>query len=192
MIAGDFLPIKTERLVLRKFRASDAADFLAYRQLPSVSRFQGDGWEKMTAEEAAAFVRKMAKSRPGLPGHWFQIAIERADTGQLIGDCAIHTLPNDARQAEIGFSLNPAFQRRGYAREMIQALIGFIFTEMDMHRIIAITDVRNISSVSLLERAGFRREGHFRQNAWNKGEYTDEFLYAMLREEFRDRATIKA
>jgi len=37
----------------------------------------------------------------------------------------------------------------------------------------------------LLEKIGMRREGHFIKNAWLKGEYTDEYLFAMLNEEWQ-------
>jgi RimJ/RimL family protein N-acetyltransferase len=51
--------------------------------------------------------------------------------------------------------------------------------------VIAITDVENAPSVALLERLGLRREGHFRQNVWFKGKWGDEYLYAMLQEEWQ-------
>ncbi len=124
-------------------------------------------------------------SKPGIPGTWFQIAIEMKDTKVLIGDCAIHTLPQDANQAEIGFTLNPMYQNKGFAAEAVRYLLEYIFNVLDMHRVIAVTDVRNKNSIKLLEKLGFRREGHFIKNAWNKGEYTDEFLFAMLKEEWR-------
>ena len=58
------------------------------------------------------------------------------------------------------------------------------FDTFDLHRIIAITDCENIASVALLERLGMRREGHFIQNIWFKGKWGDEYLYAILKEEW--------
>jgi len=54
-----------------------------------------------------------------------------------------------------------------------------------MHRVIAMTACENVASVALLERLGLRREGHFRQSVWLKGKWEDEYLYAMLQEEWR-------
>ncbi len=48
-------------------------------------------------------------------------------------------------------------------------------------------DCLNDRSVALLERLGFRREGHFLQNVWFKGAWGDEYLYAILREEWLAR-----
>lgn len=113
----------------------------------------------------------------------FQIAIELRETGRLIGDCAIHTL-TDTSQAEIGFTVSPDHQGKGYGSEAVKSLLGYLFHLMKMHRVIAVTDVRNIHSIGLIEKMGFRREAHFIKSTWNKGEYTDEFLYAILREEW--------
>ena len=61
-----------------------------------------------------------------------------------------------------------------------------LFTEHGVHRICADCDVRNVRSVALLERVGMRREAHHRQSAWWKGEWTDEYVYAILAEAWRD------
>ncbi len=179
-----FASIEAERILLRRFKESDAEAFFSIRTDPRVALYQGEGWVKYKPEQALGFVREQMHSEPGIPGMWFQVAIELKETGELIGDCAIHTLPQDAKQAEIGFTLAPAFQNKGFAAEAVRCLLGYIFGALEMHRAIAVTDVRNIKSIKLIERIGMRREGHFIQNAWNKGEYTDEYLYAILKEEW--------
>lgn len=184
MSIGKFDNIESDRLLLRRFRESDAECFLAYRTKPEVFRYQGEGWENYTFEQAVKFVKEQMDFGPGLPDTWFQIAIELKAEGRLIGDCAIHTLPHDLKQAEIGFTLDPIYQRRGYAAEAVSCLLGYIFKELDMHRVIAVADVRNEASVKLLQKLGMRREGHFIKNAWYRGEYTDEYLYAILKEEW--------
>lgn len=122
---------------------------------------------------------------PGIPDSWFQIAIELKSTGHLVGDLAIHTLPQDIKQIEIGFTLNPSYQNKGFGLEAVRCLLGFLFNDCKRHRVIAITDVRNKPSIKLLEKIGLRKEGHFIKNAWNKGEYTDEYLFAILNEEWK-------
>lgn len=49
-------------------------------------------------------------------------------------------------------------------------------------------DARNAPSARVLERLGLRREGHFVEDDWCKGEWTDSLLYAMLDREWADRA----
>ena len=176
--------IYTDRLILRRFREEDAEAFLRYRSRPDVALYQGEGWIHFKPDQALAFVKKQMDFEPGEPDTWFQIAIERKDSGELIGDCGIHTLPNDTRQAEIGYTIAPEHQGSGYAKEALRSLLAYLFGQLKIHRVIAVTDTRNSSSIKMLERLGMRREGHFLQHAWYNGEYADEYLYALLQEEW--------
>jgi aminoglycoside 6'-N-acetyltransferase len=125
----------------------------------------------------------MAASHPDTPGEWFQFAITLAGGDELIGDCAAGPGAGD-RQAEIGFTLDPARQGHGYATEAAGLLIGYLFGARGKHRVTATCDARNQASAALLERLGLRREGHLREATWIKGEWTDDLLYAILRREW--------
>lgn len=70
-------------------------------------------------------------------------------------------------------------------REAVAALLDFLFQELQLHRVVAQTDVRNVPSVRLLERLGFRREGHFIEGFYLRGEWASEYLYALLAREWR-------
>jgi len=130
--------------------------------------------------------------QPGVPGQWFQISIELKETGVLIGDCAFKINEHDDRQAEIGYTLARAYQGQGFATEVLSYFLTYAFLTFDLHRIIAITDCENTASVALLERLGMRREGHFLQNVWFKGKWGDEYLYAILKEEWLPKQGTKA
>jgi aminoglycoside 6'-N-acetyltransferase len=179
---ADAFPLDTPRLRLRRFAERDLAAFAVYRNDPDVARYQS--WDGITESAAHEFIAEMAVIQPGLPGKWMQIAIERKDTGELIGDCAFCVKTDDSRQAEMGFTLARAHQRRGFATESVSRLLTYLFDTLDLHRVVAIADTRNAASVSLLERLGMRREGHFIQNVWFKGAWADEYLYALLRHEW--------
>ena len=177
-----FTTLETTRLRLRHFMDSDLALFMAYRNDPEVARYQG--WEGISEPEARAFIQEQKEVQPGVPGQWFQIAVELKETGMLVGDCALKIEEHDERQAEIGYTLSRAYQGRGIASEAVSCVLEYAFVTLGLHRVIAITDCENAASVTLLERLGLRREGHFRQNVWFKGKWGDEYLYAMLREEW--------
>src|SRR5216684_926838 len=182
-----FTTLETPRLRLRHFTDSDFVLFMAYRNDPEVARYQG--WEGISEPEARAFIQEQKEVQPGVPGHWFQIAIELKETGILVGDCALKIEEHDERQAEIGYTLSRAYQGRGIASEAVSCVLEYAFVTLGMHRVIAITDCGNAASVALLERLGLRREGHFLQNVWFKGKWVDEYLYAILKEEWlRSRA----
>jgi len=183
MPPAHFGALETARLRLRCFADADLAPFMAYRNDPAVARYQS--WEGITEPEARAFIQEQKVVQPGVPGRWLQIAIELKEGGPLIGDCAFKIEEHDARQAEIGFTLARAYQGRGFATEAVSRFLTYAFPTFHLHRVVAIADCENAASVALLERLGMRREGHFRQNVWFKGWWGDEYLYAILGEEWR-------
>ena len=184
MLMADFTTLETTRLRLRHFRDADLVPFMAYRNDPEVAKYQG--WEGISEPEARAFLQEQKEVQPGVPGQWFQIAIELKETGMLVGDCALKIEEHDERQAEIGYTLSRAYQGHGIASEAVACVLEYAFVTLGLHRVIAITDCENAASVALLERLGLRREGHFLQNVWFKGKWGDEYLYAMLQEEWRN------
>jgi [ribosomal protein S5]-alanine N-acetyltransferase len=179
--------LRTARLRLRRMTDADLPAFVAYRQDPEVARYQG--WdETFSYDDAVALFAARHGVVVGTPGAWTQIAIEEAASGTLLGDCALHVRGDDPRQAEIGFTLARGSQGKGYAAEAVEAVLGYAFGTLGLHRVIAITDARNAAAARLLERVGFRREGHYLQNVWFKGAWGDEFSFALLREEWMARS----
>ena len=182
MPMADFTTLETARLRLRHFTDADLAAFMAYRNDPEVAKYQS--WTGISEPEARAFLQEQKEVQPGVPGLGFQIAIELKETGVLIGDCYFTINEHDDRQAEIGYSLSRAYQGQGFATEAVSCFLTYAFLTFDLHCIIAMTDCENAASVALLERLGMRREGHFLQNVWFKGKWGDEYLYAILKEEW--------
>ena len=184
MNALDPLPLSTRRLVLRRFAEGDAPAFLAYRNDPRIARYQS--WESCSAVEAAEFVQRHATRPFVLPGEWLQIAVALRESNQLIGDCAVRIHTPDARQATIGGTLSRPFHRRGFAVEALSCLLECLFLRLELHRVVADTDVENAAAWRLMEQLGLRREGHLRQSLWFKGRWADEYLYAIRRAEWLD------
>ncbi len=182
LLMTDFTTLETTRLRLRHLTDTDLQAFMAYRNDPEVARYQS--WEGISESEASAFIQEQKKVQPSVPGQGFQIAIELKETNALIGDCYFTINELDNRQAEIGFTLSRAYQGHGFATEAVSYFLNYAFLTFDLHRIIAIADCENAASVALLERLGMRREGHFLQNVWFKGKWGDEYLYAILKEEW--------
>jgi aminoglycoside 6'-N-acetyltransferase len=113
--------------------------------------------------------------------------MELKENHQIIGDLGLKFSLEDPLQAEIGYTLSRPNQKKGLAFEAVSRMLDYIFTELGLHRIIAITDTRNDSSIALLERLGMRCEAHFQKSYWDTGEWTDEFLYAILEQEWLRR-----
>jgi RimJ/RimL family protein N-acetyltransferase len=185
MQSGPTTYFETSRLRARSFTTGDVAAFAAYRADPDVARYQG--WSDFTLADAEDFVDSLQGEEPGVPGEWFQIALESKTDGVLVGDVALHVDADEPRQAEIGFTLAPAHQGRGYATEAVTGLLDWACPTFTLHRVIAITDALNSSAAALLERVGFRHEAHFVENVFFKGAWGSEFAFAVLAHEWAAR-----
>jgi len=177
-------PLNTRRLILRPFKRSDLPAFTAYRNDPEVARYQS--WSSYTMEDAQAFFLQQDGLSFNSDDTWFQIAAERREDGVLVGDVAVHFF-DEGRQAELGVTFDLAHQRQGYAREAVAEVIRLLFAELGKHRLVATVDVLNQRALHLLQRQGFRREGHYRENIFFKGAWSDEYSYALLDHEWRAR-----
>ena len=125
------------------------------------------------------------EAEPGVPGTWFQVAIIETATGAMIGDCGLHCL--SAGQTELGITLAPIHQGRGYATEALGAVIACLFGPLGMHRVSAITDAENYASAALFRRLGFRQETHFIDHVWCWESWGSEYGFALSREEWELR-----
>jgi RimJ/RimL family protein N-acetyltransferase len=185
MVDATFERLTSARLVLRRFRAADIEAFVRYRADPEIARFQS--WENFTDADGREFFAAMSRQHPDTPGEWFQIAIELAATGAMIGDCALHALADSPREVEIGFTLTPSFHGHGYATEAVACLLDYVLGPLAKERAVAITDVRNTSSIAVLERLGFVRDAAPREPVIFKSEPCHEYLYSIRRRDWLAR-----
>ncbi|RYH27828.1 MAG: N-acetyltransferase [Alcaligenaceae bacterium] len=88
------------------------------------------------------------------------------------------------RVAEIWYKFHPAFWGRGYATEAVVAILALGFNDLQLHRIEAGCAVDNIASIRVLEKAGMQREGRCRKILPIRGEWHDNYIYAILEEDF--------
>lgn len=123
----------------------------------------------------------------GVPGEWINFAITLRGGDALVGDLALQIKERDAKQAVLGFTIARRHQRQGLGSEAVGAVLAFLFASMALHRVTADCDPRNEGSWRLMERLGMRREGHFIRSLWFKGDWADEYIYAILYEEWKAR-----
>jgi RimJ/RimL family protein N-acetyltransferase len=165
--------IVTERLILRLFREADYDDL--YEFLSQLRDDEFEGYPDITYENG----REQLKARLGSDEFY---AVELKESAKVIGN--IYRGNRDYSAKEVGYIINRDYQRNGYAREALQAVVGHAF-RLGAHRVYAECDPRNEASWRLLESVGFRREAHFRQNIyfWNDADgnpiWKDTYVYAM-------------
>jgi RimJ/RimL family protein N-acetyltransferase len=133
-------------------------------------------------EDANRFI---GMARQMVPESFF--AIE--DDGKIAGGIG-YTKHADVERigAEVGYWLGRAFWGRGIATAALRLLTGHAFTaNAELRRLYAVPYCSNLGSARVLEKAGYRREGTLRQSALKDGRVLDQFMYAIVRDEWAER-----
>ena len=176
-------PIATPRLRLRPFEDNDQPFLVDLMARPDVVRWL---YEPTQTAEAVAQAMPARKNRVALaaPGDVLQLIMVTRDRGHAVGHVTLAWSDGPHRQGEVGFIVHPDHQGRGYATEGAQTVLGIGFDTVGLHRIVGRLEARNQASAHVLERLGMRREAHFQENEWVKGEWQDEVVYALLDHEW--------
>jgi RimJ/RimL family protein N-acetyltransferase len=179
-------PIESGRLTLRPLTDDDFADLHAYHSRPDVARYLY--WDACEPEQTREILdRNITRVTFDDDGDGLVLGIVWRAVGRLVGHVSLVLTSREHRQGDVGFVLNPDFGGHGLATEATAAMLGLGFDGLGLHRIAGRCDARNDASARLMERLGMRREAHFRENEIFKGEWGDEFVYAILADEWRAR-----
>jgi RimJ/RimL family protein N-acetyltransferase len=111
---------------------------------------------------------------------WF--IVEKKNSGKI--GFVYHELMGS--QLEIGYALLPHERGKGYGSEAITIIVDYLFLTKPIARIQATTDVRNEPSQRVLEKNEFKREGIIRKAGFVRDQWRDEYLYSILREEWKE------
>jgi [ribosomal protein S5]-alanine N-acetyltransferase len=172
------IELSTERLIIRKFSENDGEDLYEYFSNPKVLEFEP--FKPFTKNEAYG----EAKSRAG-DEKFLAVCLK---SGKLIGN--LYFSKGDFETWEVGYVFNKKYWGNGYATESLLALMKYAFLSLNVRRIIAQCDPKNIRSWELLERVGMRREGKLLQNIFfftdEKGNpiWKDTYEYGILKSEY--------
>jgi len=174
--------METKRLTIRKFSPDDHKDLHGYLSRKSVVKYEP--YDVFT-EEAC----KLEAERRSADARFFAVCLK--ETGKLIGN--IYFAEKEYGAWELGYVFNENYWGAGYASEAAGTVISGAFGDRGARRIIAVCNPLNCPSWRLLERLGFRREGHLRQNIWFKKDgagqpiWQDTYEYGILAEEWNKR-----
>lgn len=181
----NFECLLTKSLVIRRMKIEDIPIFYHYRADKEVEKYQG--WENFTMDMAVPFVEEQTTRNPCKPGQYIQLTIAQKETDQSMGDCCFMCDIDEPRVVHMGITIAPHSQRQGVAYEALLAVMKYLFVERHKHRIVVTIDAKNVASIALFEKLKFRKEGHFLQNCFFKGQWGDEVQFAMLRSEWMEK-----
>jgi RimJ/RimL family protein N-acetyltransferase len=172
--------LTTARLRLRPFEDGDAADLYALHSDAHVLRYwDGPPWrDPARAQRFLEVCREQAEEGTGA-----RLAVERSSDGTFLGWCTLSRWNPEHRSAGLGYCYTQAAWGHGYATEAAQALLDWAFAALDLNRVQAETDTRNLASAHVLEKLGFVREGLLREDCVVEGVVSDTWVYGLLRRE---------
>ena len=182
-------PRQTTRLTMRRFELDDLDDLALICANEEVNRYLYTEPRDRT-ETLETLQGRLAKPEEATEDNILNVAIELRDTKRVIGDFMLRWVGNEHRQGEMGGSLHPDFHRLGVASEVYEELLVLAFTQYGLHRVVGRCDARNAASVRSLENVGLHQEAHLVENEFVKGEWTDEIVMAIRKDEWeRQRAS---
>ena len=179
--------ITTERLVLRAMRVSDFEDMYDYAKREELTKFLlwSPHPSPAYSKEFLKFVMKRYRA-----GQFYDWAVVENQSGRMIGTCGFTSIDLEHRKAEIGYVINPDFQRRGYAPEAAGAVLKFAFEELEVNRVECRFMKENEASLLVMKKLGMTFEGYLRDAIFVKGEYRTVGVCSILKEEFfREKIT---
>ncbi|HEX4088652.1 MAG TPA: GNAT family protein [Trebonia sp.] len=174
--------LRTARLRLRPFTSADADALFALQSNASVLRYwDAPPWtDRSRADRFIAACEQMAEEGSGA-----RVALDRVSDGAFIGWCSLTRWNPDFRSASMGYCLAEAAWGQGYATEAGRALLQWAFDALDLNRVQAEADTRNVASARVLEKLGFVREGTLREDCIVNGDVSDSWVYGLLRREWQ-------
>jgi RimJ/RimL family protein N-acetyltransferase len=177
------MQLSTPRLVLREFVADDWVATNEYEREPQVVRYVPHGVRSL--EQSRQRVLDSMEAAKASPRVLYDLAITLE--GQLIGRCGFGREGHELLVGQLWFIAHPQWWGRGYVTEAMEEVVRFGFEEVGLRRFFGDCDPRNAASARVMERLGMVREAHLRENAWYQGEWTDAWIYGLLRREWEAR-----
>lgn len=90
---------------------------------------------------------------------WIANAVIAEPEGVVVGHAGFHGPPDDSGMVEIGYSVDPAHRRQGYARAILSALLDRAAAEPDVTTVRATIRPDNAASLATIAGHGFTEVG---------------------------------
>jgi len=182
------VPIETTRLIIRPYRADDAAWYhkMSLRNKEHLARYESDNaiMTIMTESDAEKTISEFISLWDGQKYRFLGVFLK--DTDDFVGQIYLGKLDDQLPEFGIGYIIDVDQVGNGYVTEAVSALVKELFEKAEAHRIQIETDDTNLRSIGVAERCGFVKEGHLRENKKNPdGTISGTLFFGLLKSEFQ-------
>ena len=176
------MQLVTKRLFLRDHFNEDWISIHEYAKEPDFSKY--DFWGPNTEDDTKEYVRRSIEQEHHDPRYKFDFAVVDRASGKVIGGAGIRRDSENSSVANIGYGINPMFQKKGLAAEAAAKLIEYGFTDLKVSVIWATCDSLNHASYRVMEKCDMKKVGHFVRHKELKGRWRDTYRYEITSPEF--------
>jgi RimJ/RimL family protein N-acetyltransferase len=181
----NLLDLETERLILSEVTINDLEKIHQLHLIPEVDEFNTLGIPE-SISDTEKFLKPIIESQNNIPRGSYMLKVMIKKTKEFIG-VAGFSLSNDKfRLGEIYYKLNPQYWGNGYATELAKGLVILGFEKFNLHKVEAGVATKNEKSIRVLEKIGMTREGLRRKILPIRGEWIDNYHYAIVEDDKRD------
>lgn len=184
MLQLNFSPfpiLESERLRFRKLTDADAPEILELRGNPETMKFIPR--PLVTDIEGALAHIKMINDKidENIDINW---AVTEKGSDKCIGIMGFYRTQPENFRTELGYMITSEHWGKGYVTEAVKILLDFAFKTLNFHSIVAVIDSRHMASERVLQKVGFVKEAHFKEDFYYNNEFTDTVMYGLLKRNF--------
>ena len=165
-------------------------DYSALRAMDGISEMHTYERELPSEDETHKSLDENIKDQQEMPRINFRFAITIPPLDTVRGILKLSKQWETIREWEVGWAMHPGEWGKGYAVEAARKVMDWAFKELSVHRIVAFCHADNAASVRVMEKLGMHQDGRLRETRWLRGEWWDEYVYAILEREWKDNSNL--
>lgn len=170
--------IESEIFRLRPIVKKDIDSIAKYSTDRTVSRYTFVPYPN-TPDKITDFLRRSRASER--KGTGLNFGIEFKESGEIIGLVSFGRINRQFRRGEIGYWISRKYRNMGIMSESLRLVTQYAFKDLKLMRVHAFVEPGNLSSVKVLEKCGYQREGLLKKFMFKNNRYRDVLIYANVR-----------
>ena len=172
-----FPVLKTDRLILRQLNENDVNGIYNFYSDPVALKYVPRNLftERIEASDKIKFFDALFDDRKGIC--W---AISYKEKQDIIGIAGFFEIDKAANKAELGYGFLQGNWGKGVGTEIVKTLTDFGFQAIQLHKIYAYIHPDNISSIKVVEKFGYKREGLFKDHDFAQNKYFDTAVFTKI------------
>lgn len=165
-------------VMLREWRMEDLPDLVKNANSKKIADTLRNTFPHPYTKEDGEYFLYLCKSADPAKELFYAISLDDI----AVGSISLSKKDDiNCKTAELGYWVGEAYWGQGIATEAVKKLCAKAFKLMDIVRIYSECCQTNQASRKVLERAGFRLEGHFRKSIYKNGVLQDSYIYALTK-----------